>query len=79
MSKEGANTADTTGRAAESVRAPTWFDSIERVIDESIDREETVECVCEDLTVDVPLRMDADAERARWTFDGTVRIRDTNK
>ena len=69
MSNEGADTAESTPRA------PTWFDSIERVIDESIDREDTVECVCEDLTVDVPLRMNPDAERARWHFDGTVRIR----
>lgn len=51
-----------------------WVTVVDDVLDAAIDREEGIECACEDLRVDVPLRMGPDAERARWHFDGTVRI-----
>lgn len=51
-----------------------WVAVVEDVLDAAIDREEVIECVCEELQVDVPMRMGPDAEHATWRFDGTVRI-----
>lgn len=52
-----------------------WVAVVDDVLDTAIDREEVIECTCEDLRVDVPIHMGPDPERARWGFDGTVRIR----
>lgn len=51
-----------------------WIETLERVIDEGVERDEAVELTADRLEVDVPLRFDTDAERARWRFDGTVRV-----
>ena len=51
-----------------------WIGALDGVLDAAIDREEAIECTCKDLQVDVPLRMGPNAERARWEFDGTVRV-----
>jgi selenophosphate synthetase-related protein len=61
-------------RADLAARDYTWMDAIEEVIDASIDEEADLEASFEDLTVDVPLAYGDDAERARWGFDGTVRV-----
>ncbi|RCU47950.1 hypothetical protein DU504_11975 [Haloplanus salinus] len=52
----------------------TWLDVVDDVLDTAIDREEDLECTFEEVTVDVPLRMDSGAEFARWHLDGTVRV-----
>jgi hypothetical protein len=52
----------------------TWLDVVDDVLDTAIDREEDLECTFEEVTVDVPLRMDSEAEFARWHLDGTVRV-----
>ena len=61
-------------RAEPPAQLYTWMDAIEEVIDASIDEEADIEATFEDLTVDVPLSYGDDAERARWGFDGTVRV-----
>ncbi|WP_299333398.1 hypothetical protein, partial [Haloplanus sp.] len=66
---------DQPGRApADETNGQTWLDVVDDVLDTAIDREEELECAFEDVTVDVPLRMEANAEFARWHLDGTVRV-----
>ncbi|WP_135302082.1 hypothetical protein [Haloarcula amylovorans] len=48
--------------------------AVERLLDETVDREEALELSAEDLHVDVPIRFGEDAPRARWGFDGDVTI-----
>jgi len=55
-------------------RPYTWLETVDEVLDESVDRGATVECRLEDLEVDVPLAFGEDTEEARWRFDGTVRV-----
>ena len=55
-------------------REATWLETLEKVIDEGVERDEAVELTAEQLEVDIPLRFSPDAERARWRFDGTVRV-----
>jgi hypothetical protein len=52
----------------------TWLDLVDDVLDTAIDREEDLECTFEDVTVDVPLRLNDDDDFARWHLDGTVRV-----
>jgi len=52
----------------------TWLDVADELIDESVDREESVTLTAEDLTVDVPLSFGDRDERARWRFDGQVTV-----
>lgn len=52
----------------------TWLETVDELLDESVDRESTVECGLEELELDVPLAFGEDADRARWRFDGTVRV-----
>jgi len=52
----------------------SWLGVIDDLIDEEIDREESVELTAEELQVDVPLRFGADSPRAEWRFDGAVRV-----
>jgi hypothetical protein len=52
----------------------TWLDVVDDVLDTAIDREEDLECTFEDVTVDVPLRMESESDFARWQLDGTVRV-----
>jgi len=64
---------DSSGRPG--VRERTWLDVVDDVLDTAIDSEEDLECSFEEMTVDVPLRMNAEGEFARWHLDGTVRVR----
>lgn len=57
-----------------SAQQYTWMDAVEEVIDASIDEEADIEATFEEMSVDVPLSYGDDAERARWGFDGTVRV-----
>jgi hypothetical protein len=52
----------------------TWFDTVDELLDATIDANEALECTFDDLAVDVPLRMGEEAPRARWRLDGTVRV-----
>ncbi|WP_435068302.1 hypothetical protein [Haloplanus sp. C73] len=63
---------DSSGRATDGEQ--TWLDLVDDVLDTAIDSEEDLECTFEEVTVDVPLRMDSDAEFARWHLDGTVSV-----
>jgi len=53
--------------------AENWFDFADELLDEGVDREESVTLQAEDLTVDVPLSFD-DGDFARWEFDGQVTV-----
>lgn len=57
-----------------SDRDQTWLDLADDLIDESVEREESVTLAAEDLSVDVPLSFGADSERAQWGFDGEVTV-----
>jgi hypothetical protein len=56
------------------VEGQTWLDVVDDVLDTAIDSEEDLECTFEAVTVDVPARMETDAEFARVQLDGTVRV-----
>jgi len=60
--------ADVPTEAAES-----WFEFADELIDEGVDREESVTLQAEELTVDVPLSFEDD-DFARWQFDGQVTV-----
>jgi hypothetical protein len=53
---------------------PTWLDVADELIDESVEREESITVAADDLSVDVPLSFGEDAERAQWGFDGEVTV-----
>jgi hypothetical protein len=77
MSSDGVDPDPEPGDAA--VRSGgddlTWLRTVDDVLDAAADREEELECRLEDLTVEIPVRMGEDAERAVWGADGTVRVR----
>lgn len=75
MSRSGADGGDDIEAEDGRERVPSWLDVADEVIDESIDRETTVEVAVEDLTVEIPTRFGPDAPRAEWRFDGGVRVR----
>ena len=52
----------------------SWLESVEHVLDASIDREEPIECTFEEFDVAIPMAMGADPEHARWEVDGSVRV-----
>ena len=52
----------------------TWISALNEVLDEGIERGETVELTAEDLQVDVPLRFGPGSEWAEWHFDGSVSV-----
>jgi hypothetical protein len=52
----------------------TWFDTVDELLDATIDADETVECTFDDLAVDVPMRMGEESPLARWRLDGTIRM-----
>ncbi|PSQ44032.1 hypothetical protein BRD17_04980 [Halobacteriales archaeon SW_7_68_16] len=58
-------------------RTETWFDLVDKIIDESVEREESVTVRADGLTVDVPLSFESDpaeAEQATWRLDGEVTV-----
>jgi hypothetical protein len=60
--------------AQSSGRDTTWLDVADELIDESVDREESVTLTAEDLTVEVPVAFGEDADRAEWGFDGGLTV-----
>ena len=51
-----------------------WLDLIDHLTGELAANNEGIECELEDVTLDIPMRMSADAETACWKFDGDVTI-----
>lgn len=51
----------------------SWFEFADELIDEGVEREESVTFQAEELTVDVPLSF-ADGDFARWQFDGQMTV-----
>jgi hypothetical protein len=68
-------TADSPG-PSEPATAPgevdDWLDLIDYLTSEAAERNQALECELENVSVDVPMRMSADAETANWRFDGGV-------
>ena len=52
----------------------TWLDVADELFDEQLERDEAIELHLEDVEVDVPLSFGDGGDRARWEFDGTVRV-----
>jgi hypothetical protein len=58
----------------EAPTPPSWVEALDGVLDSAVEREDALELRAEGLSVGVPLRFGADAERAEWRFDGTVKV-----
>ena len=48
--------------------------AIERLLDETVDRDDALQVEVDDLEVAVPLRFGDDSPRAVWGFDGSVTV-----
>ena len=48
--------------------------AVERLLDETIDRDDSLDVAVEDLEVDVPIYFGEDSPRARWRFNGDVTV-----
>ncbi|WP_336337094.1 hypothetical protein [Haloarcula brevis] len=46
----------------------------ERLLDETVDRDESLHVTAEDLSIAVPTRFGPDAPQATWRFDGDVTV-----
>jgi hypothetical protein len=52
-----------------------WLRTAEEVLDETVEREGTLECEFDEFAVGIPMAWGEEADRARWGLDGTVRVR----
>lgn len=52
-----------------------WFRAVEEFLDETVEREGKLECVFDDLQLDIPTSWGEDTEHTQWRFDGIVRIK----
>jgi hypothetical protein len=52
----------------------TWLDTVDELLDATIEADDAVECTFEEFAVAVPMRMGTDPPRAWWRLDGTVRV-----
>ena len=48
--------------------------AVERLLDETVDREDSLDVAVEDLEVDIPIYFGEASPRARWRFDGDVTV-----
>jgi len=48
--------------------------AVERLLDETVDREDSLDVAVEDLEVGVPVYFGEDSPRAKWRFDGDVTV-----
>jgi hypothetical protein len=48
--------------------------AVERLLDETVDREDPLDVAVEDLEVDIPIYFGEDSPRARWRFNGDVTV-----
>ena len=62
-------TAGMSKADAEELRA-----AVERLLDETVDRDETLDVAVEDLVVDVPIYFGEESPRAKWRFNGDVTV-----
>jgi len=63
------DSADVTEPDPEELRA-----AVERFLDETVDRDESVRVDVDDLSVSVPTRFGEDAPRANWQLNGGVTV-----
>jgi hypothetical protein len=68
------NDTGATGRQAPLPPETTWFDTVDELLDATIDADDDLELTFDGLAVDVPMRIGRDSPRARWRLDGTVRV-----
>ncbi|MGM0605079.1 MAG: hypothetical protein ACQETB_05335 [Halobacteriota archaeon] len=52
----------------------SWLRIVDRLLDEGVDRSEAIQLTAEELSIEVPTRFGEDPPRAKWGFDGTVRV-----
>jgi len=48
--------------------------AVERLLDETVDRDEALHVTADDLSVSVPMRFGSDSPQATWRLDGDVTI-----
>ncbi|MDS0257853.1 hypothetical protein NDI56_00360 [Haloarcula sp. S1CR25-12] len=48
--------------------------AVERLLDETVDREDSLDVAVEDLEVDIPIYFGEDSPRAKWRFNGDVTV-----
>ena len=51
-----------------------WLDTLDELLDESVEREEQLRLSAEELAVEVPVAFGEDAPRATWRFDGELTV-----
>jgi len=62
-------TADMPAPDAEELQT-----AVERLLDETVDREVELDVAVEDLEIDVPIYFGEDSPTARWRFNGDVTV-----
>jgi len=48
--------------------------AVERLLDETVDREAALDVAVEDLEVDIPIYFGEDSPQAKWRFNGDVTV-----
>ncbi|MDS0220858.1 hypothetical protein NDI54_05755 [Haloarcula sp. S1AR25-5A] len=48
--------------------------AVERLLDETVDRDEALHIDADDVAISVPMRFGSDAPQATWRFDGDVTV-----
>lgn len=48
--------------------------AVERLLDETVDRDDSLDVAVEDLEVDIPIYFGENSPRAKWRFDGDVTV-----
>jgi len=48
--------------------------TVERLLDETVDREDSLDIAIEDLEVDVPIYFGENSPKARWRLNGDVTV-----
>ena len=48
--------------------------AVEQLLDETVDREASLDVAVENLEVDIPIEFGEDSPQARWRFDGDVTV-----
>jgi len=48
--------------------------AVERLLDETVDREDALDVAVEDLEVHIPIYFGAESPRARWRFNGDLTV-----
>lgn len=54
---------------------PSWLETVDELLDATIEGRDEIECSFSEFAVDVPLEMGPETEHAHWRLDGTVRVR----